>query len=417
MAIMSSKSGQEAVGSKRAAARRRRKARGETAQRRTPPGTPPGTIIVDPESPKPTITFLAYGFDCLVEKTVQSVDEIPAAIKENPQCKVFWINVDGLGDAKAIARLGEIFHLHRLALEDVVNLHQRPKVEPYDDQLYIVTRMIELRPEFDQEQVSMFLGKNWVLTFLEDPGDCFERIRHRIRTKGGRIREAAADYLAYALLDSVIDSYFPVLEAYGERIEAVEGHILDRPEVRQVEQLHRIKRELLAFRRIAWPARESINALHRDESGLISPETKIYLRDLYDHAVQVLDLLETYRELASSQVDLYLSMLGQKTNETMKLLTMIGTIFLPLSFIAAVYGMNFVHGEEHPLNMPELEWPFGYLAVLAVMAAVASVMLVYFRRKGWIGSKRTRQTTEDQNAEPGAHENSPRGGDMRRPPS
>jgi magnesium transporter len=384
---------QHAASTKRSGLRRRRQPRVDRIHHRAPPGTAPGTIIIDPEAMKPAIRMIAYAADCLVERKVAAVDEIPAFFAEHAQCAVHWANVDGLGDAKVLSRLGEIFQLHRLALEDVVNVHQRPKLEPYAEHLYIVVRMLEPGPELIAEQVSIFLGRNYVLTFQERPGDCWEPVRNRIRHAKGRIRHAGPDYLAYALIDSVIDGYFPVLERYSDRIEKIEAQILEKPDAELVEELYRIKRDLLALRRIAWSTREAVNALMRDESGLIAAETRIYLRDLYDHAVQVLDMLETYRELATGQVDLYLSMIGQKTNEVMKVLTMIATIFIPLSFIAGLYGMNFEHDDaDHPLNMPELEWAFGYPAVLAVMAAVAIVMLLFFRRKGWIGSKRTNRT-------------------------
>jgi len=371
--------------------RRRRRSRVERIHHRAPPGAAPGTIIVDPEAMKPAMRIIAYGPDCLVEKKIESVEEIPAFFAAHPECKVRWVNVDGLGDAKVLQRLGEVFQIHRLALEDVVNVHQRPKTEPYSEHIYIVARMIEAVAELVPEQVSIFLGKDFVLTFQERPGDCWDRVRERIRHAKGRIRHAGSDYLCYALIDAVIDGYFPPLERYSDQIEQIEARIMDKPDAELVEELYRIKRDLLALRRIAWATREALNGLMRDESGLIVPETRIYLRDLYDHAVQVLDMLETYRELATGQVDLYLSMIGQKTNEVMKVLTMIATIFIPLSFIAGLYGMNFDR-DGRPFNMPELEWAFGYPAVLAVMAAIAVFMLFFFRRKGWIGSKRTKRT-------------------------
>lgn len=371
--------------------RRRRKSRVERIHHRAPQGAAPGTIIVDPEALKPVMRIIAYGPGCLIEHNVQSAEEIPAFFAAHPECAVRWINVDGLGDAKVLQRLGEIFQLHRLALEDVVNVHQRPKTEPYAEHIYIVVRMIEAVAELVPEQVSIFLGKDYVLTFQERAGDCWDRVRERIRQGKGRIRSAGPDYLGYALIDAVIDGYFPLLERYSDQIEQIEAQIMSKPDAALVEELYRIKRDLLSLRRIAWATREAVNGLMREESGLIAAETRIYLRDLYDHAVQVLDMLETYRELASGQVDLYLSMIGQKTNEVMKVLTMIATIFIPLSFIAGLYGMNFDR-EGKPMNMPELGWAFGYPAVLTVMTTIAVIMLLFFRRKGWIGSRRMDRT-------------------------
>jgi magnesium transporter len=371
--------------------RRGRKARGDRVHHRAPPGAAPGTIIIDPEALRPVIRIIAYAPGCLVERLIKHPREIPEFFAENSECAVHWVNVDGLGDAEILRQIGEVFGLHRLALEDVVNVHQRPKTEPYAEHTYIVVRMLEPTAELIPEQISIFLGRNYVLTFQERPGDCWDPVRERLRHAKGRLRGAGADYLTYALIDSVIDGYFPVLERYSDRIEEIEARILEKPDAELVEQLYRIKRDLLVLRRIAWSTREAVNAIMRDESGLVAAETRVYLRDLYDHAVQVLDMLETYRELASGQVDLYLSMIGQKTNEVMKVLTMIATIFIPLSFIAGLYGMNFEHDDaEHPLNMPELEWAFGYPAVLLVMAGIAVAMLFFFRHKGWIGSRRTK---------------------------
>jgi magnesium transporter len=232
----------------------------------------------------------------------------------------------------------------------------------------------------------MFLGANFLLTFQERTGDCFDLVRDRIRRRRGHIRERKADYLAYALLDAVIDGYFPVLEACGERLESLEDAVLDKPSGEQSAQIHEMKRDLLTLRRAIWPQREMINALTRDSSAHVSDQTRVYLRDCYDHTIQLMDMLETYREIASGLVDVYLSSVSARMNEIMKLLTIIATIFIPLGFIAGLYGMNFDTGVS-PWNMPELSWRWGYPFALGLMAVVAIGLLLFFRKRGWIGGR------------------------------
>ncbi|MBI3300790.1 MAG: magnesium/cobalt transporter CorA, partial [Deltaproteobacteria bacterium] len=273
---------------------------------------------------------------------------------------VTWVDVEGLGDVETIRTLGEIFGLHRLALEDVINVHQRAKVEQYGEHHFIVTRMVRLGEHLETEQLSLFLGKNFVLTFQEGhPGDCLDLIRERIRQKRGRIRDAGLDYLAYALLDAVVDCYFPILEEYGERLETLEDEILTRPHNGAVARIHEIKRNLLTLRRAIWPQRETFNTLLREEMPLVTDETRLYLRDCYDHTTQIIDLIETYRELGSDLIDVYLSSVSNRTNEIMRVLTVIATIFIPLTFLVGVYGMNF-NPASSPWNMPELNWYWGY---------------------------------------------------------
>jgi magnesium transporter len=357
-------------------------------RRRTTLGTTPGTIVADPESPRPEISIIAYGPDSFVEKPINSVKEIEAYRGHAP---VIWVNVDGLGDAKTITAIGEMFGLHALALEDVVNVHQRAKVEDYPNFLFIVARMVERDDCLRTEQVSMFLGKDFVLTFQERPGkDCIEPVRDRLRKGKGRLRTLAADSLAYSLLDAIVDGFFPVLEAYSERLEAVEDIVITQPNRTVVEDIHSIKSDLLVLRRALWPLREAINILVRDHNPLIHDETRIYLRDCYDHTVQLIDLVETYRELGADLRDLYLSSVSNRMNEIMKVLTIISTIFMPLSFIAGVYGMNFDHGVSR-WNMPELKWRWGYPFSLTLMAAVAIGQMIFFWRRGWLGSRGPRQ--------------------------
>lgn len=334
-------------------------------------------IVPDPLSPPPVIHVMAYGGDRLEERTVANVENVREFLEKWP---VTWINVDGLGDADVIRRLGEILRLHALALEDVVNLHQRAKVEQYQDQLFIVVRMIQERDPRATEQVSMFLGPNFVVTFQESlPGDSFEPVRERIRVGKGQIRERGSDYLAYALIDAAIDSFFPALEALGERVESLEEETLTRATRSTLNRVHETKHELLSLRRAIWPAREALHTLARDPSPLVSDETRIYFRDCYDHTIQLLDLLETYRELGSDLRDLYISSVSNRMNEIMKVLTIISTIFIPLSFIVGLYGMNFE-------TMPELHWRYGYAFVWGLMIAVVVFMLYFFHRKGWIGA-------------------------------
>lgn len=358
----------------------RRKSR--TYRRHPPPGTPPGTLIVDPESPHPVIRVLAYGLDEVVEQEISEPRRVGDFLDKWP---VLWVDVEGLGDVETIRTLGELFGLHRLALEDVLNVHQRPKIEQYGNYCFIVTRMVSLGEHLETEQLNLFLGRNFVLTLQEGrPGDCLDIIRERIRQKRGRIREAGLDYLAYALLDTIVDCYFPILEEYGERLEACEDAILARPDGETVARIHEIKRNLLTLRRAVWPQREIFNSLLHEETPFVMHETRFYLRDCYDHVSQLIDLIETYRELGSDLTDVYLSSVSNRTNEIMRVLTVIATIFIPLTFIAGVYGMNF-NPNASPWNMPELNWFWGYPFALLLMLIVAAGQLLFFRRKGWLG--------------------------------
>jgi magnesium transporter len=352
-------------------------------RRRTPPGAPPGTLLADPNSPHPTIRILAYGPDDLIEQEVNNPQQVRNFLDKWP---VLWVDVEGLGHAETISELGEIFAIHRLALEDVLNVHQRPKVEPYGDYHFIVTRMARFNGRVETEQLTLFLGENFVLTFQEgQPGDCLEMIRERIRQRRGRIREAGLDYLAYALLDAVVDGYFPILEEYGERLETLEDEIVTQPSSDTVARIHEIRRDLLTVRRAMWPQREMFNALLREELEMVTNETRLYLRDCYDHTTQIIDLVETYRELGADLTDVYLSSISNRTNEIMRVLTVIATIFIPLTFIAGVYGMNF-NTSASPLNMPELNWFLGYPLVLLLMFGIAIGQLAFFRTRGWLGA-------------------------------
>jgi magnesium transporter len=360
-----------------------RKSRRPRIHRRTPPGSPPGTLVSDPSAPRPVMRVIAYGPEGSTEKEIQRPAEVREFLGRWP---VTWLNVDGLGDAQVIGELGEIFGLHRLALEDVVHVHQRAKVEQYDKNYYIVARAARLNQHLETEQVSLFLGANFLLTFQERVGDGWDPARARIRAGAGRIRTAGPDYLAYALLDAVIDDYFPILEQLGERLEILEDEIVTSPRSETISRIHEIKRSLLVLRRAVWPLRDALALLYRDVNPLFTEETRLYLRDSYDHTIQLFDLIETDRDMSSGLLDVYLSSLSNRMNEIMKVLTIISTIFIPLSFIAGVYGMNFNPGKS-PWNMPELNWAWGYPFALGIMTTVAGILVYYFYRKGWIVSR------------------------------
>ena len=349
---------------------------------RTPPGSVPGSMVSDPKAPFPELHILAWSDGDFVDDDLGKPGDIRAYLQEWP---LLWVNVDGLGDVKTLQEISEIFGFHKLAMEDVVHVHQRSKMEEYGDNLFIVIRMPYMAEgRISTEQLSIFLGSGFVLTFQEKKGDCLEPVRERVRKGKGRIRNAGADYLAYAILDAVVDSWFPLLEEYGVMLESMEEEVLENPTRETVGRIHSVKRDLLEVRRTVWPMRETINNLLRDED-FFQRETNFYLRDCYDHVIQIIDLVESYRDMASSLMELYLSSISNRMNEVMKVLTIIATIFIPLTFIAGIYGMNF-NPEVSSLNMPELNWKYGYLFVWALMGVVGCLMLLFFRKLGWIGS-------------------------------
>lgn len=347
------------------------------------PGSIPGTLRIDADASPSEIVLIDYNEEKAVRLQVKTPEQCAAYLDTE---SVSWVDVKGLGSEDVLNQLGAVFKLHPLVLEDVVNVPQRPKVEEYEDQLLFIARMVILRRSgsgFHTEQVSFILGRHYLLTVQEEPErDCFNAIRERIRLSKGTIRKHQADHLMYTLLDAIIDGFFPILESYGEEIEELEDEVVSNPTHQTLEKIHKIKRELLTLRRSIWPQRDAINSLIRDGSDLISDEVRIYLRDCYDHAVQVLDMVETYRELASSLMDVYLSSVSNKMNEVMKFLTIVSTIFIPLTFVAGVYGMNF-NPEKSPLNMPELNWYWGYPVCLIFMAAIAVCLIIFFKRRGW----------------------------------
>ena len=343
-------------------------------RRRHPPGTSPGTVQVDPDARPTRLHVLSYGPDRTQESDITNLAELRQAVGRDP---VIWVQVDGLGDAEALGWITEVFQVHPLAMEDIVNVGQRPRADEYENQLLIFLRMPREGATSLTEQLAIILGPGFVITFLEDPGDVLEPVRQRIRRSGGRIRSEGSDYLAYALLDAVIDAYFPILEGHGDRLAELEQRLFvtDGP-VSPVE-LYDMSRELLAIRGWIRPLRELVGVLLRAESSLIRDKTQLFLRDCYDHALELIELIEINREIGASLIDLYRANLNMRLNETMKVLTIIATIFMPLTFIAGVYGMNFKH-------MPELSWKLGYPLSLFLMALVAVGMVAYFRKKGWM---------------------------------
>ncbi len=328
------------------------------------------------------LSVVHYGEDHLEEIAEATVEEAAARSRADG---VTWIDVVGVRDMGTIRALGEAFGLHPLVQEDLVNTTQRPKIETYDEQLFIIAKMLHLadldgdgvRDEVRVEQLGIVLGPGYVLSVQEFEGDVFEPVRERIRSSAGRIRSVGADYLAYALLDLTIDHYFVVIEGIGEHIEMLEEVVLNDPRPEVQTEINDLRREAIFLRRSIWPLREVLSALLRDESPLVEDRTKLFLRDAYDHTIQVVDLIESFRDVLASLVDLYLSSLSHKMNEVMKVLTVIGSIFIPLSFLTGLYGMNFEY-------IPELQAHNGYFYFLGAIGVLLVGMLVYFKRKGWM---------------------------------
>jgi magnesium transporter len=342
-------------------------------------GLPPGSLIHvgEVKAERTKITVIDYDEQDFKEKGAETAEECFAF---RDTATVTWINVDGVHDGEVIGKLGSCFGVHPLILEDIMSTGQRPKMEDMGSYIYIVVRMLSFQDrkrEVQSEQVSLILGPNFVISFQESVGDVFDSVRERIRTGKGRVRKMGPDYLAYALIDAIIDNYFLVLEKLGEKVEEIEEELVSDPGRKTLQEIHVLKREMIYLRKSVWPLREVISGMTRSESKLVSESTGIFLRDVYDHTVQVIDTVETYRDMLSGMLDIYLSSISNRMNEVMKVLTIIATIFIPLTFIAGIYGMNFKF-------MPELEWRWGYFIVLGVMAGLAVWMLIYFKRKKWM---------------------------------
>jgi magnesium transporter len=326
---------------------------------------------------KVKITCIDYYGDYFQEKQVETIDQV---FPFSNTSTATWINLDGIHQLDNIEKIGKHFKIHPLVLEDIMNTGQRPKMEDFGDYLFIVLKMLHYDEEEDEtktEQVSLVLSSKFVISFQENEGDVFDSVRERIRTDRGRIRKMGVDYLAYSLIDAIVDNYFMVLEKIGEKIENIEDELVKNPTPEVLHTIHRLKRELIFLRKSVWPLREVISRLERWESPLIDKSIDIYLRDVYDHTIQVIDALETFRDMLSGMLDIYLSSVSNRMNEVMKVLTIIATIFIPLTLVAGIYGMNFRY-------MPELDWVWGYPMVYMIMLAISAVMLVYFRRKRWL---------------------------------
>jgi len=349
------------------------------------PGTAPATLVAPPtqEGQKPEISLIEYDAHTILEKKVERVEEIYSCLENN---KVSWIDISGLGDVETLRQVGLHFRIHPLAVEDMLNLGQRPKVDEYDGQLFILLQMAYSSAEDDIvfEQVCMVLGKEYLITVQEEIGsDVFDPVRLRLRQGAGNARYLKADYLAYALVDALVDHYFPLIESLGESMEEFQETVLDAPTRERLKELHNFRGAIAELRRAAWPQRDVLGRLMRDETGLIDGRTKPFFRDCYDHSIAVLDILETYRDATRNIMDLYLSSLSIRTNEVVRVLTVISSIFIPLTFIAGVYGMNF-DPSASGFNMPELRWQFGYLYVIGLMLAVAAGMITFFKLKKWL---------------------------------
>ncbi len=347
------------------------------------PGTLPGALNI-PDDALPTELYLIdYSSSAVHTATIDHPRECEVLCRPK---SVTWLDARGLGSEATLLQIGQTFDLHPLMLEDIVNVPHRPKVDFYDDKILIIMQMVQPKKTgsgVGSEQVSFVMGNDFLVTFQEEPEwDSFNPVRDRIQRGTGTIRAQGADYLAYALMDTIVDSFFPVLEAMGETLEDLEEEVVANPTNATIKKIHRMRRALMKLRRYIWPQRSVINSLIRDSDALISQEVRVYLQDVYDHIVQVVDIIENYREIASSLMDVYLSSINNRMNEVMKLLTVISSIFIPLTFIAGVYGMNF-NTERSPFNMPELEWYWGYVICLAVMALIAILQIYFFWKRGW----------------------------------
>ncbi len=356
-----------------------------TKKRSKKTGLSPGTplYIGEKKIDNIKISIIDYDKEHLETREVETVDEC-FPYKDKPS--ITWINVTGLHEVAIIEQIGTCFGLHPLVLEDIVNTDHRPKMDVSDDYVFIVIKMHFYDPEnmaVKSQQISIIFGSNYVLTFHEKLGDVFDPVRSRLNSTTGRLRKAGPDYLAYALMDAVVDNYFKVLESIGEELENMEDDVVANPEPETLQKIHSLKKETILLRKSVWPIREIVSSLEREEIKLVRKSTKIFIRDLYDHIIQVIDTVETYRDIVAGMQDLFLSAISNRMNEVMKVLTIFAALFIPLTFIAGIYGMNF-NVEKSPFNMPELNWYFGYPLALGIMAVVGAGMLIYFKRKKWL---------------------------------
>ena len=342
-------------------------------------GLPPGTIvhIGNKRMEKVKINIIDYNEEHFQEKEVKSAGE---CFPYKDKSTITWINIDGVHEIKVIEEIGKLFNLHSLILEDIVDTDQRPKIKDFRDYIFIILKMLycdKKSNEMKIEQVSLILGKNYVISFQEREGDVFDFIRDRIRNNIGRIRKLGADYLVYSLMDAIVDNYFTIIEKLDEEIENLEDKVISQQNPANVQAIHKLKRDLIFLRKSVWPLREVISILERGESPLVLESTNLYLRDVYGHTIQVMDTVESLRDIISGILDIYLSSINTRMNEIMKVLTIIATIFIPLTFITGIYGMNFQY-------MPEIKWFWGYPLILSVMLIIGIVMVIFFKRKKWM---------------------------------
>jgi magnesium transporter len=342
-------------------------------------GLPPGSLIYTGQKKMESVRITVLDYDELniQEKQAKKIEE---CFEYKTKPTVTWINIDGLHDVEIIEKIGNYYDIHPLALEDILHTGQRPKFDDSEKYLFVILMMLRYEDDSQSvisEQVSLLLGNNFVISFQENIGDVFEQIRDRIRNSKGRIRKMGPDYLMYALLDAIVDGYFVILEKLDEKIESLEEELVEKPTEKTLQQIHNLKREMIFLRKSVWPLRELISGLQRTESELIQSSTEAYLRDVYDHTIQVIDTVESFRDMIASMLDLYLSSISNRMNEVMKVLTIIATIFIPLTFVAGIYGMNFE-------NMPELKWKLGYLGVWVIMIIITAGMIYYFKKKKWL---------------------------------
>lgn len=353
------------------------------SRRRPPEGATPGEMVLPSGAPEPTLRVMSYGRDAFEEHSIGDLDDLRRVLDEGG--RTTWIDVTGFGSRLMLEEIAEILGIHPLAMADIVHVPKRPKAEVYDDRLLVITQMSSVTDTGDiaLEQVSLVLGPGWVASFQERPGDVFDPVRARIRLATTRIRQMSADYLLYALVDAVIDGYFPVVEALGSVVDALEEEVIGHPSQASLARIHATRRTLLSLHRVQWRQRDAVSAMLRDDDLPLGEEIKPYLRDAHDHAFQTLDAIETYRDMVVGLMDLYLSSASHRMNEVMKTLTIVATIFIPLTFAAGVYGMNFDH-------MPELRWRWGYPAFWAAMLGLGAGLLLWFRHRGWLGSSERR---------------------------
>lgn len=357
--------------------------------KRSPPGTAPGVINVPEDALKPVVRCISYDNSTIQEKELKSLNDIKQQLQNFPQL-IHWIDIKGFGDKIFLEQLADFFGIHRLQMEDVVNVYQRPKVEEYKDHLFFINRVFrETDNGISNDQVSMFLGKNFLLTIQDKYDDIFDPVRNRIRLGKGHMRISGADYLVYTLMDVIIDNYYPILERMGDYLDDLQDELIINPSRDALNHLLQKKRDLIVLRRTIWTERDKMNDILRSSFTSINDSTKVFMKDTYDHCIQLLDIVESYKEVMASLMDVYQSSVSNRLNQVMKVLTIISTVFIPLTFIVGLYGMNFPRhhpdtGEILPLNMPELYSPYGYITVCIVMVIIVIAQVFFFYKKGWL---------------------------------